>query len=83
MSAPAPQVSQPTSHRQNNEPGRHLTPTALEEEYVEHSRTEAMFPPDLDNNDIESFVLRYQSYMDSIVEGLKCIYGYSGLFISA
>ncbi len=57
MSAPVPQMSQPTSHRQNNEPGGYLTPTALEEEYVEHSHAEATFPPDLDDNDIQSFVL--------------------------
>ncbi len=81
--APAPQVSQLISYRQNNEPGGHLTPTALEEEYAEHSYAEATFPPDLDDNDIQSSLLRYQSHMDSVVEGLKCICGCYGLFIFA
>ncbi len=91
MSAPAPQVppaptsqvSQLISHWQNNEPGGHPTPTALEEEYVEHSCAEATFPLDLDDNDIQSFVLGYQSHIDSVIEGLKCICGCCGLFISA
>ncbi len=55
--APALQVSQLISHRQNNEPGGHLTPTALEEEYAEDSRDEAMFPPDIDDNNIQSSIL--------------------------
>lgn len=57
MSAPASQVSQLTSHWPNNEQKSHLTPTALEKEHVEHLRVETIFPPDLDNNDIQSSIL--------------------------
>ncbi len=74
---------QPISHRQNNEPGDHLTPTALEEEYAEYLRAEVTFPSDLDDNDIQLSILRYQSHMDSVVEGLKRICGYCRLFILA
>ncbi len=49
-------MSQPTSHWQNNKPVNnnwsHLTLTALEEEYVEHLRAEAIFLSNLDDNDI-------------------------------
>lgn len=39
-----------------------------------------MFPPDIDENNIHSFILQYQSHIDSVIEDLKCICGYCGLF---
>ncbi len=87
MSAPAPQVSQPISHWQNNElvnySWSYLTPTALEKKYFEHLQTEITFLLDIDDNDIQSSVLQYQSPIDCIVEGLKCICRCYGFFISA
>lgn len=86
MSVPIPQVSQLTSHQQNNElvnnSWSHLTLTALKKEYTKYLCAETMFPPDLNDNNIQSSILQYQSYMDSIIEGLKCICRCCKLFIS-
>ncbi len=59
-----------------------LSLSALEEEYTEHMQAETVFPPDIDDINVDSSVLQYQSYMDSIIEGLKCDCGCCGLFVS-
>lgn len=43
-------------------------------------QVEAAFPPDIDKNNVHFSVLQYQSYMDSIIEGLKYVYRCSRLF---
>ncbi len=45
-------------------------------------QAEAVFPPDIDNINVHLSVLQYQSHMDSVIEGLKCVCGCCGLFIS-
>ncbi len=45
-------------------------------------QAEAAFPPDIDDINIHSFVLRYQPHIDSVIEGLKCVCGCCSLFIS-
>ncbi|MCJ1349996.1 hypothetical protein MMC31_008239, partial [Peltigera leucophlebia] len=68
---PAPQLPQPRSNnesRNNNQSP--LSPSALEEEYAELRQAEAAFPPDIDDNNVHSSVLRYQLHIDSVIEGL-------------
>ncbi len=68
--------SQPPTRRRFNNESRdnnqsHLSLSALEEEYTEHIQAEAAFPPDIDDINVHSSVLRYQSYIDSIIKRLK------------
>ncbi len=58
-----------------------LSPFTLEEEYSEHIQAEAAFFPDIDNMNIHSSVLQYQSHIDSIIKGLICICRCYVLFI--
>ncbi len=79
--------SQPPIRRRFNNESRNndqclLSLSALEKEYTEHMQAEAVFPPDIDDINIHSSVLRYQFHMDSVIEGLKCVYGCCGLFVS-
>ena len=43
-------------------------------------QAQAVFLPDIDDNNIYSSVLQYQSHIDSVIEGLKCVCEYYGLF---
>ncbi len=45
-------------------------------------QAEAAFPSDIDDMNVHSSVLQYQSHMDSVIEGLKCVCGCCGLFVS-
>ncbi len=45
-------------------------------------QAEAAFSPDINDINVHLFVLQYQFYMDSVIEGLKCVCGYCGLFVS-
>ncbi len=76
----------PKRHRFNNQlRNNDQSPSslsALEEEYTEHIQAEVASPSDIDDINDHSSVLRYQSHMDSVIEGLKCVYRYCGLFVS-
>ncbi len=41
----------------------------------------AAFLPNIDDINVHSFILQYQSYMDSVIEGLKYVCGCCGLFV--
>lgn len=45
-------------------------------------QAEIAFLLDINDMNIYSLVLQYQSYMDSVIEGLKYVCGCCGLFIS-
>ncbi len=80
---PAQQPARPRPHNApRNSNQSPLLPFALKEEYTEHIQAEAAFPPDIDNMNVHFSVLRYQFYMDSVIEGLKCVCGCCELFIS-
>ena len=45
-------------------------------------QAKAAFLLDIDDINIHSSVLQYQSHMDSVIEGLKCDCGCCGLYVS-
>ncbi len=45
-------------------------------------QAKAAFPPNIDDINVYSSVLHYQSHMDSVIEGLKCVCGCCGLYVS-
>ena len=44
-------------------------------------QAEAVFPLNINDNTIYSPILQYQSHMDSVIEGLKCVCWCRGLFV--
>lgn len=81
MLAPSPPALRPPPQSRNNNQSP-ISPSALEEEYSEHIQAEAVFPPDIDDSNVHSSVLRYQSHMNSVIGDLKCVCGCCGVFVS-
>lgn len=76
-----PQLERPPYNNESKNNNRSsLSLFALEEEYVKLIEVEAVFLLDINDNNIYFFVLQYQSYMNSVIEGLKYIYRCFRLF---
>ena len=81
QTAPQLEWSRPNNKSRNN---NQSPPSlfALEEEYAKLMQAEATFPSDIDDNNVYSSVLQYQSHMDSVIESLNCVCGCCGHFAS-
>lgn len=58
-----------------------IFPSALKADFAIHLTVELAFPPTNADNIIYASVLRYQTYMEGVVDGIKNVCGCFGLFI--
>lgn len=54
---------------------------ALEADFALHLTVELAFPPTNDNNIIYASVLQYQTHIEGVVDGIKNVCSYCGLFV--